>query len=96
MGRTPEPSYTEQTNHPSHTSSMLLRKEAIQRQIFHSMVEISKVKLLPRPIRNLELVEVDVSVQVEGSELDRRKHLGLRLTIQVAHMHRISVLGIKI
>jgi hypothetical protein len=75
---------------------MLLRKEAIQRQIFHSMVEISKVKLLPRPIRNLELVEVDVSVQVEGSELDRRKHLGLRLTIQVAHMHRISVLGIKI
>lgn len=34
---------------------MLLRKEAIQRHIFNSMVEISKAKFLPRPIGNLEL-----------------------------------------
>ena len=45
---------------------MLLMKEAIKRQILHSMVEISKVEFLPRPIRNLELMEVDVSVKVKG------------------------------
>lgn len=57
--------------------SISLWNKAIKRQIVHSMVEISKAKFLSRPVGNLELMEVDISVKVTGSEQCIRNASGI-------------------
>ena len=51
--------FLSEENSSGQCGPVLLREESIQRQIFQSIVDISKV----RPIHSLELIEVEVSVK---------------------------------